>query len=111
VRVLVMFIVHVKMIVLEGLVRVDVPVAFTKEAGDSEHHEQASAELTRTEPRARQRNGSQRSDEWRRREERGFAGGAEQSQRVHVEDDADAVAAGAETDRGCNETNRRQGLA
>lgn len=96
---LVMLVLNVNVFVLQDLVRVLVPVPGGEEHGDSASHEQAGKGVTERCPLAKERYGQRRSGEGCGREERRFAGGAEEPQGVGIEEDAQAVTRASEKER------------
>ena len=92
----VMLVVHVEMVVLEGLVGVLVLVPFTREKHHARRHERGRDGL---QPFAEKRHGCERTGERRDREERRLPCRPEEPHGVDGQRDARAVAHGAERER------------
>ena len=92
----VMLVVHVQMVVNDLVVNVTMRVPRPHEHRDAGNHEPRRDRIRDGEPFPQQRDGHERADERRRREERGLARSTEKAKRVQIEEDADAVAQGAD---------------
>lgn len=75
--VLVVFVVHVAVLVLQRFVQMKVIMTRANQKHDADGHERRGCAVDASRRVAEQRDREQRAGEWRRRKERGLTGGAE----------------------------------
>lgn len=90
--VLVVLVVSVQVIVLQGFMSMEVRVAGPHKQSHTKRHDQQRDHLSNAQPFPQDDHGRERAHERSRGEESRFSGGSEQPQRIHVQEDAHAIA-------------------